>query len=80
LAQNCDSIGNDFRLLATQNKILKLCNDRHIENVIIIKDNSDMLVVISPKIVTNKQHHEMVSVIEKYSYSADDNLLVGKVH
>jgi len=66
--------------LATQNKILKLCNDRHIENVIIIKDNSDMLVVISPKIVTNKQHHEMVSVIDKYSYSADDNLLVGKVH
>ncbi len=39
-----------------------------------------MLVVISPKIVTNKQHHEMVSVIDKYSYSADDNLLVGKVH
>lgn len=39
-----------------------------------------MLVVISPKMVMNKQHHEMVSVIDKYFYSADDNLLAGKVH
>ena len=75
-----DFCGNDFRLLATQNKILKLCNDRPIENVIIIKDNSSMLVVISPKMVMNKQYHEMVSVIDKYFYSADDNLLAGKVH
>jgi len=39
-----------------------------------------MLVVISPKMVMNKQHHERVSVIDKYFYSADDNLLAGKVH
>ncbi len=39
-----------------------------------------MLVVISPKIVMNKQHYEMFSVIDKYSSSVDDNLLAGKVH
>ena len=38
-----------------------------------------MLLVISPNIVTNQQHHQVNGVIEQNSYSADDNVLAGKV-
>jgi len=45
-----------------------------IQNVIIIKDNCHILVMVSPKMVMNKQHYEVFDLFDNYNYSADNNV------
>lgn len=65
--------------MAAQSKILTTGDDRLVENVMIIRDNYDMLLVFSPKIVANQELHQVFSVIEQFSYSAEEDVLAGKV-
>ena len=65
-------------MFAPKGKILTIGDDRLVEIGMIIKDNYHMLLVISPKIVTNQEHHQGFSVFDKFSNLADD-VLAGKV-